>query len=82
MFRGLILSRKPEKRLIRGDVTEQTAVGVGEQYTITKRILPFSPAPPPPTRFSLPAPRERCLSMPEIGEKERNYLFKSYTGLE
>ena len=27
-------------------------------------------------------PEERCLSMPEIGEKERNYLFKSYTDLE
>ena len=29
-----------------------------------------------------PPPKERCLSMPETGEKERNYLFKSYTGLE
>ena len=27
-------------------------------------------------------PEESCLSMPEIGEKERNYLFKSYTDLE
>ena len=27
-------------------------------------------------------PEERFLSMPEIGEKERNYLFKSYTDLE
>ena len=35
---------------------------------------------PQPTRFSLP--EERRLSMPEIGEKERNYLFKSYTDLE
>ena len=26
-------------------------------------------------------PEERCLSMPETGEKERNYLFKSYTDL-
>ena len=30
----------------------------------------------PHTRFALPAARERCLSMPETGEKERNYLFK------
>ena len=28
-----------------------------------------------------PLPEERRLSMPEIGEKERNYLFKSYTDL-
>ena len=29
-----------------------------------------------------PSPEERHLSMPETGEKERNYLFKSYTDLE
>ena len=28
-----------------------------------------------------PPPEERRLSMPEIGEKERNYLFKGYTNL-
>ena len=28
-----------------------------------------------------PPPEERRLSMPETGEKERNYLFKSYTDL-
>ena len=27
-------------------------------------------------------PEERRLSMPETGEKERNYLFKSYIDLE
>ena len=35
-----------------------------------------SGGPPPCTRFTLPATRERHLSMPEIGEKERDYLFK------
>ena len=30
----------------------------------------------PHIRFALPTTRERRLSMPEIGEKERNYLFK------
>ena len=30
----------------------------------------------PRTRFALPTTGERCLSMPEIGEKERDYLFK------
>ena len=35
----------------------------------------------PCTRFALPAARELQLSMPEIGEKERNYLLKSYTDL-
>ena len=29
-----------------------------------------------------PLPEERHLSMPEIGDKERNYLFNSYTDLE
>ena len=60
-------------------VTEQTAAEVGVN-AITKRISPFlgsphllgPPCPPP----------ERCLSMPEIGENKRNYLFKSYTDLE
>ena len=55
---------------------------VGEGYTITERTpLSFwgrphllgSPCPPP---------EERRLSMPDTGEKERNYLFKSYTDLE
>ena len=38
----------------------------------------------PPTHLlgsKCPPPEERRLSMPETGEKERNYLFKSYTDL-
>ena len=35
-----------------------------------------SGGPPTHTRFALPTARERCLSMPEIGEKDRDYLFK------
>ena len=31
---------------------------------------------PPRIKFALPATREGHLSMPEIGEKERDYLFK------
>ena len=65
-------------------VTEQTW-GRGEQYTITDILLPFlsgGPPLPPPTRFTLLAARERHLSMLDIGEKERNYLFKSYADLE
>ena len=42
-------------------------------------LLPNRPTlglhPPPCTRFALPAAREKHLSMPEIGEKERDYLF-------
>ena len=39
--------------------------------------------PRPPARFEMPARgKERRLSMPETGEKERNCLFKSYTDLE
>ena len=47
--------------------------GVG-QYTITERTLPFSLGVPHNLLGSpcLP-PEERRLSMPEIGEKERNY---------
>ena len=63
-----------------GSVTKQTrGGGGGERYTITERTPHFLPGgSPPPTRFALPSARERHLSMPEIGEKERNYLFKSY----
>ena len=42
----------------------------------------FSRGSPPPTRFTLPTPEERHFSMLEIGGKERDYLFKSYTDLE
>ena len=57
-------------------VTEQ-ARGAGSNDI----LLPNGPtlvlwAPPLHTRFALPATRERRLSMPEIGEKGRNYLFK------
>ena len=38
-------------------------------------LLPNAPTLVLCTRFALPATRERCLSMPEIGEKERDYLF-------
>ena len=40
---------------------------------------------PPPHAHLLGSqcpPQEESLSMPETGEKERNYLFKSYTDLE
>ena len=35
-----------------------------------------------PNLFALTAARERRLSIPEISEKERDYLFKNYTDLE
>ena len=35
-----------------------------------------SRGPPPRTRFTMPATGERRLSVPETGEKERDYLFK------
>ena len=37
---------------------------------------PFLSGGPPLLGLPCPAPEERGLSMPEIGEKERNYLFK------
>ena len=47
-------------------------------------FLSLGVPPPPPHLLGLqcPPPEERRLSMPETGEKERNYLFKSYTDLE
>ena len=56
-------------------VTEQTREG-GANDT----LLPNGPTlvlggPLPRTRFALPATRERCLSMPEIGEKERDFFI-------
>ena len=62
-------------------VREQTWGGAND-ILLPKGPPLFLWGSPPPTRFTLPASRERCLSMPEIGEKERNYLFKSYTDLE
>ena len=44
-------------------------------YYRTDPLL-FSEGPPPRTKFALPTTKERRLSMPEIGEKERDYLFK------
>ena len=54
--------------------------GGEEQDSVTQWALPLPGSPY--TRFALPAARELWLSMPEFGEKERNYLFKSYTDLE
>ena len=67
-------------------VIEQTGLGQCSQYTITERI-PLSPSggPLPHTHLldsQCPLPGERRLSMPQTGEKEINYLLKSYTDLE
>ena len=67
-------------------VTEQTG-GVGAHNILLWKGYPLSLSGGPPTHTHLlgskcPLPEERCLSMPETGEKERNYLFKSYTDLE
>ena len=53
----------------------------GEQYTITERT-PFLSGGLPLLLSPCRLPEERRLSMPETAEKERNYLFKSYTDLE
>ena len=63
-------------------VTEQ-AWGVQWMIYYYWKDLPFlSGGPPTPTRFTLPATREKMSLNAMIGEKERNYLFKSYTDLE
>lgn len=48
----------------------------GERYTITEWTPLVPGGRPPRTRFALPAARERGLSVPEAGEKDRDYLFK------
>ena len=70
---------------VHGTVTEQ---GRG-WFTINyyRKDSPFLSLEVPPPHAHLigsqcPPPEERRLSMPETGEKERNYLFKSYTNLE
>ena len=70
-------------------VTEQTWGGKVNDILLPKGPQgdgsgpPFSPGVPPHLLGSLYLlPEKRHLSMPETGEKERNYLFKSYTDLE
>ena len=62
-------------------VKEQDPVGRGAVNDI---LLPKGPPPFPPNLLGslCPLPEEGYLSMPEIGEKERNYSFKGYTDLE
>ena len=57
-------------------VTEQTR-GRGWMIYDYRMDLPLcSRGPLPRTKFTLPAVREWHFSMPKIGEKERDYLFK------
>ena len=65
-------------------VTEQAGGGFTINYYRMDSPLPISGGSPPHTHLlgsKCPPPEERRLSMPETGEKERNYLFKSYTDL-
>ena len=62
-------------------VTEQTRVVVND-ILLPKGPPFFSGGSPHLLGLLFPPPEERRLSMPENGEKERNYLFKSYTDLE
>ena len=62
-------------------VTEQTHWGVNN--ILLPKGPPFFLGVPAPTyQVLFTRPEERCLSIPEIGEKGRNYLFKNYTDLE
>ena len=58
-------------------VTEQTRGGGDILLPNVPLLLSGSPC----TGFILPTTRELNLSMPEIGEKERKYLFKKLYGL-
>ena len=60
----------------------RTDMGGGWMIYYYRKDPPLcSGSPPPCTRFSLPAARERCPLMPESGEKERDIYLKSYTNL-
>ena len=58
----------------------RTHLGGWGELTIYYHQMDLCPlcsrSPPHRTRFTLPTAREKKISMPEIGEKERNYLFK------
>ena len=62
-------------------VTEQT--GWEDNNVLSLKGLPLCLWGFPPHLLGSQCPplEERYLSMPETGEKERNYLFKSYTVL-
>ena len=63
-------------------VTEQTG---GVHNILLRKGSPLSLSGGPPhtlTRFAMPATRGKMSLNAETGEKERNYLFKSYTVLE
>ena len=61
----------------------QKRLGGGEQYNVMEWTLPFFLGVGADLLgLPSPSPEERQLSMAETGEKERNYLFKSYTDLE
>ena len=57
------------------NVTEQTGGGENDILLPNGHTLVLQGSSPH-TRFTLPTTQERHLSMPEIGEKERDYLFK------
>ena len=63
----------------------QSREGVVHKLSQKEFPLSVSGGYPPHTHLlgsKCPPPEERCLSTPETGERERNYLFKSYTNLE
>ena len=63
--------------------TTRAGGGLGWTIYYHQKDPPFlSGGPPHLLGLPCPPPEERLLSMPETGEKERNYLFKSYTDLE
>ncbi|KAF6109685.1 hypothetical protein HJG60_010915 [Phyllostomus discolor] len=78
--RPVVTAKNVSRHCQRSPVTEQTGrwgKGMGVQGMIY--CYQMDPplccrGPPPHTRFALPG--KECLSMPETGEKERDYLFK------
>ena len=68
-----------------GGVTEQGWGVVHDKLLQKGSPLSVSGSPPPHTHLlgsQCLLAEERRLSMPETGEKEMNYLLKSYTDLE
>ena len=54
----------------------QTQGGVNDILLPNGPTLVLRESPRPVLGSPCPPPRKRCLSMPEIGEKDRDYLFK------
>lgn len=69
------LREKMEERANVGEVLQHRPWGEVMDTVLLNGPALWSRGPPPCTRSTLPTAREGRLSVPEVGEKEREYLF-------